>query len=855
MGCSEDGSDGSVGSGGDAPSGGPDDADAGPRPGPIMEGPAAEGRARAGRITRASELLSGRLARGRVGDYRIDTSRVAFVIEGLRPSDGYQPWGGGILDAARVGVDGAFGRTWLGEILMGIDERGLEPDRIEVIADGSDGRAAHLRVEGDDSPYDFVGSIFATEELPGTLAVDYLLEPEAEALEVRLTYLHGAGPAQVIRRIDLGFMMGDGAQPYIPGVGFSREALPLTFPYYAAIEREVGYALAPVSGELSFVLDVVGMVMTIVEGGRAEPGEALTWGFRLAVGKAEGTDLEAILRGRSVLEGGALLPVRVVDANDVAVEGARVHVARGDRHSGMARTDTDGVALLELAPGPGRVHVFADAGRAVATDFVAAAGQGETITLALPPDGKLRFEVQDETGRPVPARVDVRRTDGGGPAAPAAMFGEPAFPHGLSQRIFSSSGEGTVALPPGSYEVVATHGFEWTVARADADVPAGGSEAVTLGIERVVDTTGYVSGDFHLHAQRSPDSSDSDELKVAALAAEGVEVGVASEHEHVGDYSAAVQALGLEEWVLAIAGEEVTTFEYGHFNVFPMVPDPTARNRGAFSWFGRRPGELFEAIREGAPADHVIQVNHPRSTAIFGYMDAAGFLPDVGIFRNADNASLNFDAMEVGTNRWFGDLLETPALADWNALIGRGARITATGNSDSHSAVFSNVGLPRNLIGVGRDDPRDVSAQDIASAILAMRNVVSAGPFLRVSIDGRGMGELVAAGDGGVVRVEARVEGPPWMDLRRLRLYVDGVEVEQRALHPTSGLVVRWDEAVDLVVDRDAFIVIAADGDLPMDPVAAGTRAAALTNPIFVDADGDGVWTPPFGAIELPEPP
>ena len=57
--------------------------------------------------------------------------------------------------------------------------------------------------------------------------------------------------------------------------------------------------------------------------------------------------------------------------------------------------------------------------------------------------------------------------------------------------------------------------------------------------------------------------------------------------------------------------------------------------------------DLFDSIREGAPAGHVIQVNHPRATRFGGYMEAVGFNPDSGTFARPDMLSMEFDAIEV----------------------------------------------------------------------------------------------------------------------------------------------------------------------------------------------------------------
>jgi len=61
----------------------------------------------------------------------------------------------------------------------------------------------------------------------------------------------------------------------------------------------------------------------------------------------------------------------------------------------------------------------------------------------------------------------------------------------------------------------------------------------------------------------------------------------------------------------------------------------------------------------------------------------------------------------------------------------------------------------------------------------------------------------------------------------------------------------RFKIALDLPVKRDSYIVARVDGDQPMAPVIGDrlrfdVRPLALTNPIFLDTDGDGKFTPLF---------
>ena len=51
-----------------------------------------------------------------------------------------------------------------------------------------------------------------------------------------------------------------------------------------------------------------------------------------------------------------------------------------------------------------------------------------------------------------------------------------------------------------------------------------------------------------------------------------------------------------------IASEELSTFKYGHFGIFPLTPQPESTNNGAFDWSYQTPASIYAAAAafEGA---------------------------------------------------------------------------------------------------------------------------------------------------------------------------------------------------------------------------------------------------------------
>ena len=64
------------------------------------------------------------------------------------------------------------------------------------------------------------------------------------------------------------------------------------------------------------------------------------------------------------------------------------------------------------------------------------------------------------------------------------------------------------------------------------------------------------------------------------IASEGIELAVATDHNHHTDYRPSAKALGVEEHFTPVLGNEVTT-AIGHFNIFPIHP---GHHRPTMNW-------------------------------------------------------------------------------------------------------------------------------------------------------------------------------------------------------------------------------------------------------------------------------
>jgi hypothetical protein len=454
----------------------------------------------------------------------------------------------------------------------------------------------------------------------------------------------------------------------------------------------------------------------------------------------------------------------------------------------------------------------------------------------LPQAGVLSWHVVDKgTGAALPARIVVRGTSG----TPDPDWGEDPF-DGAVLNVLHTDRDGQQPVPPGHYHVMVTRGFEYTMHEQDLSVAAGLTVRVDAQLERTVDTRGWIAADLHVHAIPSPDAPSPLEDRVRALAAAGVEVAVATDHNAVTDYSAAIRERGLTPWLTSVVGDEVTTrgVPLGHYNVFPLRPgsDPIAFDHVA-------PPALVSAARAAPPADRpkVVQLNHPRMGSI-GYFELLRFdARDVrGWKARSPLAETGFDAIEVFNGDHYSDIGEVErVMRDWYALLDAGVRITATGNSDSHKLTYHECGVPRNLVLIGDDDPGHFNSSPadeplearFVDAVRGGHVVVSSGVLVRFEVGGKGPGETAAPGDD---EVHVIVDAPPWVDVSRVELVKRG-ETIAAWKGPFAAGVRRLDARMVTRLAQGDWLVAVARGDKDMTFLPrGGAKPFGFTNPVWV---------------------
>lgn len=617
-----------------------------------------------------------------------------------------------------------------------------------------------------------------------------------------------------------------------------------------------------------------------------------------------------------------------------------------DRPLDQIETDDNGAFLAKLPPGTYRYIAVTDDRLITDPHTTTITAGGHTVPngnglIQMAPPATLIVATIDELGRHAPSKIQLighhaPPSPGADPRGylydlrlnerlrPTAFDGSDAYIEGA---WWTKDGRVQVRVRPGTYELVVSRGPEYEVTTRTVELRAGQFVTEQLPLTRAYASPGWVAGDFHLHAAPSTDSGLPIDQRVISCAAEGLEVAVATDHNYVTDYAPVIASSGLDQWLLGLPGVELTTFEMGHFNAYPLVIDKGSTRGGEYRWANEPPQVLFDTLRKLGvdPPTTIVQVNHPRQQ-VLGYFaqffvdeaTAEPFQPTgiLGVFAPygdefaAENYSSDFDAIELITGRRIEDVHTFRApnplppgpfpdpqpvpgevvvgndgrpkfpgtVETWFTMLDRGARPTGMGTSDTHGLLGHEPGYARTLlfVGDGNDTPGGYSRADVVKAIRDHRAITTNGPFVEITTATGKIGDTVT---GGSQSLAVRVRAPSWAKVDTLVIYSNSQVLQ--TLQIPAAQATDFQTTINVSVAQDAWVVAEVTGQSNMFPVLSPTEFPpldatviiqalsvgldlsslpiasslkpnrvhqstpyAITNPIWIDVDGNG-WTPP----------
>ncbi len=457
-----------------------------------------------------------------------------------------------------------------------------------------------------------------------------------------------------------------------------------------------------------------------------------------------------------------------------------------------------------------------------------------------------------EKGEGLPCRLTLTRTDGTLQPLRAEPAGDVAVRIGV---VYTRNGRASLSLPPGEYVLHAGRGMEWSVEKTSLSLSAGDVKPVVLKLRREVPTEGWIAVDSHIHTLTHSGHGDAKiEERMLTIAGEGIELAVATDHNHHTDYAPSAASMGVADRFTSVIGNEVTT-KHGHFNAFPIQAGAQVVNHQQEDWT-----KLLPEIR-ATPGVKVITLNHPRDLHS-GFVPLGGvqFNPKTGKHRHAD--ALDIDAMEVITSGAMQSDIHL-LYRDWFALLNRWHRIAAIASSDTHDVNRFILGQGRTYVAAKDADPAKLDLDEVWRSYQEGRLLVSLGLLAQVKVNGKfGVGDL-ATGIGESMEVEATVFGPAWAQADRVELYANGILIREQKIEDDhrAGEKARlmWKIAKPA---HDVHLVVIATGPgvtepfweipRPYQPTSKAfvSRVIGSTNPVWVDADGDRRFEPAFGIAQ-----
>jgi hypothetical protein len=774
--------------------------------------------ARAFQVARSADLIEGPVSDGQVGDYRLDNDRIAVIISAPSRAIGFAESGGNLVDAAPLD-----GHDSLKQLFGYLGDSFPRQPLYERITARQLGRDAAIIVSGHDS------------QDPGiAIETEYRLAPGSNAVAITSTISNGSH--QELTRFALGDALEWGrSQRFVPEHGLQA---------FGRIVTEAGYVLA-------FASDAA-YAYVLAEGaldGRhgwawsdfndltvdLPPGGSVRLTRYLAVGAPTDAVIDETIASLRKEHWARLIGRVLEEGTSEPVPGARVFFDDLDgRPIALTRSTVHG---YEIGLPAGEYHLRADAlGRRGPERLDVSVGEtaGATHDLILSRRSALAFTVRSD-GDLLPAKLRVL----GIPPTRDPDLG-PRFANPGGNVVLTADGTGELPLAPGSYRVIASRGPEYTIDDERVDIKGGETAHVGFTLARAIDAFGMRCVDLHQHTQLSSDAAVATTDRALTNLAEGLDLMVATDHNEIAaDWKSAIEGLHATRPLEVIVGDEATVEGVGHFAAFPLVAQPTEPRGGAPDVRHRPADELLRAIKG---PDRVVVLEHPRAGRT-GYFENIGL--DERMALPKDFAG-GFDALEIFSGK--DTTRVEPALRDWLMLLDHGLTYTAVGGSDSHLVAGQEVGYPRTCFVPDKADANAAAA--LLNALKRSRNViVTNGPFINISVAGKGAGQLAPVKNG-KAKLDVEIEAAPWIDVRHLEVFVNGSRRGKPIDVPASQKAQRFDGSIELRIDRDAYVVAIVRGDAPLGPVVPADEGQppptplAITNPIYLDRDGDNRFTP-----------
>ena len=788
-------------------------------------------------------LPRGKEADGIIGDFLLRNDKIEVVISGDLP-------------LRRPNMGGFYGNgNHTPGVIYDLTKQGANNDQITIFTPcNQKGDVNYVRIAENGAEGRAVIETMTSTAKSGSLfrQHQYILEDGWEGVLIITTLRNESGQKQITSVADVWTQMR--SKGSVDGIQWADAIDPADKCGYAyAWVKEEGVTEQPKGRELE--LNV---------------GDAVTYARFLAVGDSPAEAVGIVSARRDSARTGKIRGA-ILDETGKGIATGRVLI--GEKKV-PAYPDKDGKIAIRFPIGEHELSVE-DIGRETQLSIAAVQptqaaekeNQPALFDVMLSKQSAVKLTVRDENGISIPCKAQFNPVEG--TAKP--NLGPTDRAHGCVDQWHSAHGDFRVPLPPGKYEVIVTHGPEFSHHKQVIDLKAGAEIGIAANLKRLIDTTGWISADYHNHSTPSGDNVCGTDDRLINLAAEQIEFAPTTEHNRIYDWEPHITRLKLTPFLKTVVGMELTG-SGAHFNAFPLKPDPTKQDGGAPVW-QKDPRLNAIVLRnfQGEEPDRWVHVNHPDMSENFidwnrdGRADGGyayfGKLLDGLESQNYRNSEILAPApFTIGKTRGgLGSKVNLVREFIWLQLLNQGMTVWGIAVADAHHVHGNGVGGWRTYVPSKTDDPAKVDWREMTRHSKAGRMILSSGPFLEVETEsGIIAGGLDRVSD--TLNLKVKVQCTDWIDIDRVQILVNSRQVpelnftrEKNAKMFADG-VVKFDHTIPIALSQDAHIIVVATGENSTLKTGFGSSAqssihpTAYNNPIFIDVDGGG-FTPNYDTL------
>ena len=448
------------------------------------------------------------------------------------------------------------------------------------------------------------------------------------------------------------------------------------------------------------------------------------------------------------------------------------------------------------------------------------------------PMGKLNVRISHrDTGGSVGSRVYLTASDGKTYVPPDTY----ARFSGVGDKLFHSSGEFELELPPGPVELLFVKGFEFQPKRIEEHILTNQLTAIEVEMEPIADLaeSNWYSASTHVHMNYGGNFHNSLENLMAISEAEDQDLvlhQIANKDNRILDHQFFVPGggphpLSTDERLLVV-GQEYRPPVWGHVFMFGMkdhLISPYANGyegTGIWSQYPSNTDMFRKARKQGAWVGYVHAFSGEQDPLEGDLNHAKGFMVDAALGTT--------DAVEWSSASRAGFF---PLYALWN----NGIRMAACGGEDAINDLHwsKQIGSYRTFVCTfykGLNMPAWFNGLKQGHAF------VSNGPLIDFTVDDHIPGETIKLSKGG--HVEIAVEINSIVPLEKILLIFNGEVVEETLL---TGDRRHFEYKKTLQIQESGWFHLRAEGEsedrFPLD----AAYAQAFTNPVWIEIEGQPI--------------